>query len=151
MVILALKAWMGHGAWGSWGLALWQVREAHWWKCSLSEGPGLKWSCKEVLAPGREPMRGYWWSLVTLEDPSNVKMSVPWDYQQDKQKQWNGINQSPDCYRGYCWRCDPSPLENPRSCVERRHWIRSCEVEVALDTPIHLRCQHLWRNTAYRE
>jgi hypothetical protein len=32
-------------------------------------------------------------------------------------------NQSLECYRGQSWRCDPSPLEEPRrSFVNPRHW-----------------------------
>jgi hypothetical protein len=31
------------------------------------------------LAPWREPMRGYWWSLVAAKDPKVLEIQVPWD------------------------------------------------------------------------
>ena len=67
----------------SWGLALWEVIEGHWRRCNLrcswwprTEGVRQRIWC---LAPWREPMRGYWWSLVGVENPSVLKMPEPWD------------------------------------------------------------------------
>jgi hypothetical protein len=40
----------------------------------------------------------------------------------DRQQQWSGVNQSLEYYSGQSWRCEPSPLEEPRSCVDPRHW-----------------------------
>ena len=73
--------------------ALWEAMEGHWWRCSLSwswwprtEGVMQRnWG----LAPWREPMRGYWWSVVEIEDSSVLQMSVPWDDRQEQQHQWN--------------------------------------------------------------
>jgi hypothetical protein len=57
------------------------------------------------------------------ENPIMLEMPIPWDDHQDQQQQWSGINQIQQCYRGQSWKCDPSPLEEPRrSCVNPRHW-----------------------------
>ena len=67
------------------------------------------------LALWREPMRGYWWSLVVVEDPSVlVLMPVPWDDHQEGQQHCSEVNHSPECYRGQSWSDDPSPLEEPK-------------------------------------
>ena len=41
------------------------------------------------LSPWREPMRGYWWSLITEEDSSVLEMPVPCDDHQEQQQQWS--------------------------------------------------------------
>ena len=41
------------------------------------------------LSPWREPMRGYWWSLITVEDSSVLEMPVPCDDHQEQQQQWS--------------------------------------------------------------
>jgi hypothetical protein len=79
----------------SWGLALWEAREGHWWRCSFScswwprtEGVMQRsWG----LAPWRVPMRGYWWSLVAAEDQSVLEMTVPWD--DPKNSSSSGVDQ----------------------------------------------------------
>jgi hypothetical protein len=111
----------------SWGLTLWEAREGHWLRCSLS----CSWHLRTEgvmqrswgLAPGREPMKGYWWSLVSVEDLSILEMPVPWDDHQEQQQQWSEVNQSLECYRGQSWRSDASSLELPRrSCVDLGQW-----------------------------
>ena len=49
----------------SWGLALWEARKGHWWRCSLSGSRRTRtdrfmersWG----FVPWRQPMRDYWW------------------------------------------------------------------------------------------
>ena len=96
----------------SWGLTLWEAVEGHWWRYSLSCSwwPRTEEVMQRIwgLAPWREPMRGYWWSLVGVEHPSVLEMSVPWN--DHKNSSCNGvINLSLECYRGQSWRSDASP------------------------------------------
>jgi hypothetical protein len=52
------------------------------------------------------------------------------------------INMNLECYRGQSWRSDTSPLGEPRrSCVIANIKTRSCDIEVALETPRYLRFQ----------
>ena len=72
--------------------------------------------------------------LVAVKNPSILEMPVPWDNHQEQQHQCSGVNQNTTEDRAEevtqaLWR---SP--------EDHVWIpdietRSCEVEVALDTP----------------
>jgi len=65
----------------SWNWALWEAMESHWWRFSLS----CSWQPRTEgvlqrsrgLAPWREPVRGYWWSLVAAEGHSVLEMPVP--------------------------------------------------------------------------
>ena len=41
-------------------------------------------------------MRGYWCSLVAVENPSMLEKPVPWDDHQEQQPQCNGVNQGPE-------------------------------------------------------
>jgi hypothetical protein len=77
----------------SWGSAMWEVIEGNWWRCSLSCN---WWPRTELimqrnwgLAPRREPVRGYCWSQVTVEDSSVLAMPVPWDDHPEQQQQWS--------------------------------------------------------------
>jgi len=56
----------------SWGLALWEARRGHWWRCSLSGSWRPRTEENLSLTPWREPVRGYWWncSPVAVEDPA---------------------------------------------------------------------------------
>lgn len=94
----------------SWGWALWEAMEGHWWRCSLSCSWWLRtesvmqrsWD----LAPWREPERAYWWSLVAAEDPQHIgdASTMGWSPRTAVAVGW--INLSLECYRGQSWRSD---------------------------------------------
>ena len=75
------------------------------------------------LAPWREPMRGYCWSQVTVEDSSILEMLVPRtaaavEYTQLELRR-HGV-----CYKGQGWRNDPSPWRSPEDCeLDPGHWM----------------------------
>ena len=54
------------------------------------DGPGLErvMHRSRGLSPSREPMRGYWWSLITVEVNNVLEMPVPCDDHQEQQHQW---------------------------------------------------------------
>ena len=111
----------------SWGSALWEAMEGHWWRCSLS----FNWQSRTEgamqrrwgLAPWEEPIRDCWWSLVTVEDSSVLEMPVPWDDHQERQQQWSTGSWSLE--DKLCATKDKAeevtkPLEEPR-----RSWVGS--------------------------
>jgi hypothetical protein len=75
----------------SWGSALWEAMEGYWYSLSY------KWWTKFEgvtqrswgLPPWRDPMRGYWGSIIAAEDSSVLEMPVPWDDHQEQQHQWS--------------------------------------------------------------
>jgi hypothetical protein len=71
-----------------WVLALCEARKGHWWMCSLSCNwwPKTKGVIQKGLglAPWRESMRVYQWSLVAAEDSKMLEMPEPWDSCQGK-------------------------------------------------------------------
>jgi len=81
------------GTKNSWGLGLWEAMEGHWWRYNFN----CSWHFRTEgvmqggwgLVPWREHMRGYWWSLDAMEDPSVLEMP-PWDDHQEQLRQWSG-------------------------------------------------------------
>ena len=55
------------------------------------DGPGFEGVMHRSrgLSPWREPMRGYWWSLITVGDSSVLEMPVPCDDHEEPQQQWS--------------------------------------------------------------
>ena len=120
----------------SWGLALWEARIGLWWRCSLS----CSWWPKTEgvmqrswgLAPWREPMRGYWWSLVAAEDtwkPIGNASTMWWPPRSATAVEWS----QPELRVLQKAELEKWPLEEPRrsrvepaqekeSCYSQQNW-----------------------------
>ena len=91
------------------------------------DGPGIECVVHRSrgLSPWREPMRGYWWSLITVEDSSVLEMPVPYDDHQEQQQQWNtGSWILEDKLCATKGRAEEVTLEEPLE-EPRRSWVGS--------------------------
>ena len=123
----------------TWGLALWEAREGHWGKHSFN----WRWQPRTegVMMRLGTMKRAYERLLVKpccSERPQCIGDASTMGWSPRTAVAVECINLSLDCYRGQSWRSDTSPQDHVWIPDIRR---KSCNTEVALETPRCLRFQ----------
>ena len=78
-------------SWGSWHSERPRKTIGEGAASGAIDGPGLEGVVHRSwgLSPWREPMKGYWWSLITVEVNNVLETKVPCNDHQEQQQQWS--------------------------------------------------------------